>query len=59
MGGIGHQGVGHRHGPVVGLCIQCIDLAAIARRLTQTLCEQRLVFANVRADHQHALQSGE
>ena len=59
VGRIGQQAVGHRHGPVGRHGIQGIDLAAFACRLANALRQQRMVFAQVGADHQGALQIGQ
>ena len=48
------MGDGHR--PVLHLISQHTDRGTLAHGLTNPLCKQRMVFAQVRADHQHALQ---
>ena len=46
----------HGHGPVVMHRMQAVQLAATAHGMAQTQCEQRMVLAKERADHEGALQ---
>ena len=55
----GGEGAGHRHQPVVMNGVEAVHLAALLRRLTKALREQRVVLAQERAHHQHALQAGQ
>ena len=52
----GHQVLGHWHQPIVLQSVQAMDVGTLLGGLTQTLCEQWVVFAQERAHHQHALQ---
>ena len=45
--------------PIVGTGTQDVHRAARLGRLANALCEQRMVFAQVRAHDQHALQGGQ
>ena len=54
-----NQALVHAHGPIDGLGHQGAELGALAHGLTQALRHQGLVFAQVRAHHQHALHGGQ
>ena len=56
-----HVGLLHRHGPCISAVEQGFrsdghNLATIALSLTNALCKQRMVFAQVAAHHQHTLE---
>ena len=56
--------IGKRYGPCIcsgQLCyrINSAQCASSADRLANTLCKQRMVFAQIRTHYQHALQLGQ
>ena len=57
VGAVGQHGVLDRHGPVLRLGIERVHLPPLASRLADALGKQGVVLAQIRSDHQHALQT--